>query len=65
MKNLIWLVKVEMLTKTGTQPFRATKAFQDPTAASNYAKSINENPEYIKLNVFAFEEVAIFVPSED
>ncbi len=61
MNEIVWIVKVELLTANGLQPLQATKVFKKQDAANQYQDKINQDPVYKNINAFAFCEPAIFV----
>ncbi len=65
MNNIVYIIRVEILTPTGTQQLQAIKVFQSSHAANMYQDSINNDPIYKNINAFAFSEPAIFIEDND
>lgn len=59
--NLVWILKVEILTEKGLQPLQAPKVFTNADSANRLQDEINQNPIYTNIKAFAFVEPAIFV----
>ncbi len=65
MEQLVWIVKVELLTPTGTQALKATKVFESADDANTYQNNINTDPVYQNIKAFAFCEPAIWIESSE
>jgi len=57
----VYIVRVEMLTANGLQPFMQTKVFETISDAQQYQESVNADEYYKKLNAFAFLEIGAFI----
>ena len=65
MKKIVWIIRIELLTPTGTQPLQAIKVFESADDANRYQNSINNDPIYQNIKAFCFCEPAIWVESSE